>query len=100
LVPSRAPPPYLPIPALDPKSPAKCSSAPATTWTGSSPKPFAHLCGPAPILASSGHTHRHRLNRGSDRGANNALYVVVVGRLRYDPPHPRLRRAPHSRRPI
>jgi transposase len=46
---------------------------------------FAHLCGAAPIPASSGHTHRHRLNRGSDRGANNALYVVVVGRLRYDP---------------
>jgi hypothetical protein len=24
-------------------------------------------------------------NRGGDRGANNALYVVVLGRLRYDP---------------
>jgi transposase len=34
-------------------------------------------------------THpRHRLNRGGDRGANNALYVVVLGRLRY---HPRTR---------
>jgi transposase len=46
---------------------------------------FAHLCGAAPIPASSGRTHRHRLNRGGDRGANNALYVVVPGRLRYDP---------------
>ena len=46
---------------------------------------FAHLCGAAPIPASSGRTHRHRLNRGGDRGANNALYVIVVGRLRYDP---------------
>jgi transposase len=46
---------------------------------------FAHLCGAAPIPASSGRTHRHRLNRGGDRGANNALYVVVLGRLRYDP---------------
>jgi len=45
---------------------------------------FAHLCGVAPIPASSGRTHRHRLNRGGDRGANNALYVVVLGRLRYD----------------
>ena len=49
---------------------------------------FAHLCGAAPIPASSGRTHRHRLNRGGDRGANNALYVVVLGRLRY---HPRTR---------
>jgi transposase len=46
---------------------------------------FAHLCGAAPIPASSRRTHRHRLNRGGDRGANNALYVVVLGRLRYDP---------------
>lgn len=25
---------------------------------------------------------RHRLNRGGDRDANNALYIVVLGRLR------------------
>ena len=34
---------------------------------------FAHLCGVAPIPASSGRTDRHRLNRGGDRQANNAL---------------------------
>jgi transposase len=34
---------------------------------------FAHLCGAAPSAASSGRTHRHRLNRGGDGGANNAL---------------------------
>ena len=45
---------------------------------------FAHLCGVAPIPASSGRTHRHRLNGGGDRRANNALYLVVLGRLRYD----------------
>lgn len=45
---------------------------------------FAHLCGVAPIPASSGKTRRHRLNRGGDRAANNALYVVVLNRLRYD----------------
>ncbi len=39
----------------------------------------------APTPASSGRTHRHRLNRGGDRAANNALYIVVLGRLRYDP---------------
>lgn len=31
---------------------------------------FAHLCGAAPIPASSGRIHRHRLNRGGDRSAN------------------------------
>jgi transposase len=45
---------------------------------------FPHLCGVAPIPASSGRTHRHRLNRGGDRAANNALYIVVLSRLRYD----------------
>ena len=45
---------------------------------------FAHLCGVAPIPASSGRTRRHRLNRGGDRAANNALYIVVLGRMRHD----------------
>jgi transposase len=46
---------------------------------------FAHLCGVAPIPASSGKTHRHRLNRGGDRGANNALFTVALSRIRCDP---------------
>lgn len=46
---------------------------------------FAHLCGVAPVPASSGRIHRHRLNRGGDRHANNALYIIVLNRLRYDP---------------
>lgn len=46
---------------------------------------FAHLCGVAPIPASSGRTQRHRLNRGGDRAANNAIYIIVLCRLRYDP---------------
>lgn len=46
---------------------------------------FAHLCGVAPIPASSGKTQRHRLNRGGDRSANHALYRIVMVRLRYDP---------------
>jgi transposase len=46
---------------------------------------FAHLCGVAPIPASSGRTHRHRLNRGGDRAANAALYRIVLCRLRWDP---------------
>lgn len=39
---------------------------------------FASLCGVAPLLASSGKTERHRLNRGGDRRANRALYQIAV----------------------
>ena len=46
---------------------------------------FAHLCGAAPIPASSGRTTRHRLNRGGDRAANHALWRIAMTRLRYDP---------------
>lgn len=38
--------------------------------------PFAHLCGVAPIPASSGKTTRHRLDRGGDRRANQALHPL------------------------
>jgi transposase len=43
---------------------------------------FAHLCGVAPLEASSGKTRRHRLNRGGNRQANNALYTIVITRMR------------------
>lgn len=46
---------------------------------------FAHLCGVAPIPASTGRTHRHRLNRGGDRAANTALHTIALSRLRWDP---------------
>ena len=45
---------------------------------------FASLCGVNPILASSGKTNRHRLNRGGHRQANAALHRIVVVRLRHD----------------
>jgi len=46
---------------------------------------LAHLCGAAPIPASSGRKDRHRLNRGGDRAANNALHTIVLCRMRHDP---------------
>jgi transposase len=46
---------------------------------------FAHLCGVAPIPASSGRRDRHRLNRGGNRSANAALYRIAVVRIRHDP---------------
>jgi transposase len=42
---------------------------------------WAHLCGVAPIAASSGKIIRHRLNRGGDRHANSALYRIVITRM-------------------
>jgi transposase len=45
---------------------------------------LAHLCGVAPIPASSGRTDRHRLNRGGDRQANRVLYTIALCRLRHD----------------
>jgi transposase len=45
---------------------------------------FAHLCGAAPIPASSGKSVRHRLNRHGNRDANRALYVVAVCRMSRD----------------
>jgi transposase len=45
---------------------------------------WAHLCGVAPIPASSGKVTRHRLNRGGDRQANAALHRIVLVRMRHD----------------
>ena len=45
---------------------------------------FAHLCGTAPVPASSGKTVRHRLNRQGNRDANRALYVVALSCMSRD----------------
>lgn len=47
---------------------------------------FAKLTGVAPLPASSGKTHRHRLNRGGDRRANSMLHLIAVGRMKDHPP--------------
>lgn len=49
---------------------------------------FAMLCGAAPIPASSGKTTRHRLSRGGDRAANQALHRIALVRMSN---HPRTR---------
>ncbi len=46
---------------------------------------WAHLCGVAPIPASSGKSGRHRLDRGGDRHANSALWRIVLVRIAHDP---------------
>jgi transposase len=45
---------------------------------------FAHLCGVAPLPASSGKTNRHRLNPGGNRQANHALWRIVFTRMSSD----------------
>ena len=46
---------------------------------------LAALCGVSPLQASSGKTIRHRLNRGGDRSANNALWTIALVRMRSEP---------------
>lgn len=46
---------------------------------------LAALCGVNPLPASSGKTVRHRLNRGGDRAANNALWTIALVRMRSEP---------------
>src|SRR5262249_42864525 len=64
--------------------PALRVPAAATPGRARSEAAFAHLCGVAPIPASSGRTTRHRLNRGGDRDANRALCLVATGRMAWD----------------
>jgi transposase len=46
---------------------------------------FAALAGTAPLDASSGRHHRHRLNRGGDRQLNLALHDIAFNRMVHDP---------------
>lgn len=45
---------------------------------------LAALCGVSPLDASSGKVSRHRLNRGGQRQANNALWTIAMVRMRSD----------------
>src|SRR5205814_7580846 len=46
---------------------------------------FARMNGSAPIPASSGKTHRHRLNPGGNRRLNHALHMMALTQARMDP---------------
>lgn len=47
---------------------------------------FAMHAGVAPIPASSGRTHRHRLARGGNRQLNAALHRIAITQIRLDGP--------------
>jgi transposase len=51
-----------------------------------SPAKLARLAGIAPIPASSGARHRHRLDRGGNRQLNAAVHRVAITQLRCHPP--------------
>lgn len=61
---------------------------------------WAHLCGVAPIPASSGKVVRMRLNTGGDRLANHALWRIRHGAHERRRTHPRLRATPTGGRPF
>jgi transposase len=46
---------------------------------------WAHLCGTAPIPASSGKVRRHRLDPGGNREASHALWRIVITRMSSHP---------------
>ena len=46
---------------------------------------WAHLCGVAPVPASSGKVTRYRFNPGGNRHANSALWQIAMVRLAHDP---------------
>lgn len=47
--------------------------------------PFARCNGTAPLPASSGKTVRHRLSRGGDRQANNAIHTIALIHAKHQP---------------
>ena len=47
---------------------------------------FASYTGTAPVAASSGDHHRHRLNRSGNRQLNHALYIAAITQIRNDTP--------------
>ena len=51
----------------------------------SSAAAFAAHAGTAPVPASSGNTHRHRLARGGNRQLNRALFTIAMVQARWDP---------------
>ena len=64
---------------------ARCWSPPATTLVGFAPKRRGRTCAVLlPIEASSGKVVRHRLDRGGDRHANQALWRIVMVRMAND----------------
>lgn len=76
-------PTLLDEPGVGPISAAKLLACDAGRLKGEAA--FARCNGTAPKPASSGQTIRHRLDRGGDRQANNALYTIAMVRMQHHP---------------
>lgn len=82
----QAVPTLLAMPQIGPQTAARLAITAGENITRMrSEASFAKLTGVAPLPASSGKTTRHRLNRGGDRQANSALYMIIIGRMRNHP---------------
>ncbi len=70
-------------PGIGPISAAKLLACDPSRFTHEAA--FARCNGTAPLPASSGQTIRHRLNRGGDRQANNAIHTIAIIRAKHQP---------------
>jgi transposase len=79
-------PQLLTEPGFGPLIAAKLVGEIAGAQRFATPAKLARAAGVAPIPASSGNTHRHRLDQGGNRQINAALHRVIVTRARCHPP--------------
>jgi transposase len=78
--------PLLAIPGCGPLTAAKLLGEVGDVARFASAAKFAMYAGVAPIEASSGARHRHRLNRHGNRQLNAALHRMAVNQGRWNPP--------------
>jgi transposase len=79
-------PRLLALPGVGPLTAAKLICEIAGIDRFASPAKLARLAGIAPIPASSGARHRHRLDRGGNRQLNAAVHRVAITQARWHPP--------------
>jgi transposase len=79
-------PRLLALPGIGPLTAAKLICEIAGIDRFSSPAKLARLAGIAPIPASSGARHRHRLDRGGNRQLNAAVHRMAITQARMHPP--------------
>lgn len=82
----RQPTHLLAIPGIGPLVAAKVLGEVRDPRHYASTAAFAAHAGVAPIPASSGNTHRHRLARGGNRQLNRALFTIAMVQARWHPP--------------
>jgi transposase len=79
-------PQLLTEPGFGPLIAAKLVGEIAGAQRFATPAKLARAAGVAPIPASSGNTHRQRLDQGGNRQINAALHRVIITRARCHPP--------------